>query len=117
MKKILFIFISISNLFLASSLFSQQLNNNDALELLLDNEWTKEFQSLTRIFHDATKIIEYQNQQQSEISNLVTIYLESDQMTNDELWENLDNILILCKEMLKNQYFRYEMSQITYFSG
>lgn len=94
MKKILFVFISIANLFLASSLFSQQLNSRDAFELLTDKEWSIESQSLARMTQDAMSIIQYQNQQQSEINNFVTIYFETDQITLDELWESLDNILI-----------------------
>ena len=93
MKKILFIFISISSLFLASSLFSQQLSNQDALELLSDREWSIESQTLGRLAQDAIGVIQYQNQQQQEINNLVNLYFESEQMTVDELWEGLDYIL------------------------
>ena len=94
MKNKLILFICIANLLFVSSLFSQEMKGQDALELLTDKEWSLESQSLSRILQDGMSVIQYQNQQQQEINNLVLSYLETDQITLDELWEGLDDILI-----------------------
>ena len=93
MRNLIFIFFSAVNLLLAPSLLAQNLTGEDILELYADTEWTKENQLLTQIANDALNIIRYQNLQQSEIDNLLTTYLETDELTHEELWDGLDNIL------------------------
>jgi len=93
MRKLTIIFFSVFNLLLAPSLLAQNVTPKDILELYADTEWVKESQLLTQVTSDAVNIIHYQHSQQSEIQKLVISYLETDQLTHEELWENLDNIL------------------------
>ena len=93
MRNLIFIFFSVVNLLLAPSLLAQNLTGEDILELYADTEWTKENQLQAQIVNDALNIIGNQNLQQSEIVNLLNTYFETDELTHEELWDGLDNIL------------------------
>ena len=70
---------------------NEELSQSEIQELIKDEVWREESLNIEKIIQQQASLVQFINSEQVKINNTTTEYLETD-MTNETLWEILDEI-------------------------